>query len=40
MHKIEETVSSYVRKTFELGRLPNEDDFESGSCGPSCGCHG
>lgn len=40
MHKIEETVSAYVHKTFELGRLPTDDDFESGSCGPSCGCHG
>jgi len=40
MHKIEETVSAYVRKTFELGRMPTDADFESGSCGPSCGCHG
>lgn len=39
MHKIEKTVSEYVRKTFELGRVPNESDFSSGGCGPSCGCH-
>lgn len=39
MHKIEQTVSAYVRKTFELGRLPIEDDFSGGGCGPSCGCH-
>ncbi|HMP76313.1 MAG TPA: YlbF family regulator [Kiritimatiellia bacterium] len=39
MHKIESTVSAYVRKTFELGRLPTDDDFSSGGCGPSCGCH-
>lgn len=39
MHKIEETVGAYVRKTFELGRLPQADDFESGRCGPACGCH-
>ncbi|HMO05823.1 MAG TPA: YlbF family regulator [Kiritimatiellia bacterium] len=39
MHKIEKTVSEYVRKTFELGRVPEESDFSSGSCGPSCGCH-
>jgi len=38
MHKIEKTVSQYVRKTFELGRVPVSDDFQSGSCGPSCGC--
>ncbi|HMO50123.1 MAG TPA: YlbF family regulator [Kiritimatiellia bacterium] len=40
MHKIEKTVSQYVRKTFELGRVPNADDFSSGGCGPSCGCSG
>lgn len=39
MHKIEQTVSAYVRKTFELGRMPTEDDFSGGGCGPSCGCH-
>ena len=39
MHKIEATVSAYVRKTFELGRMPTEDDFSGGGCGPSCGCH-
>lgn len=39
MHKMEQTVSAYLRKTFELGRLPVEADFESGGCGPSCGCH-
>lgn len=39
LHRIEKIISEYVRKTFELGRLPTEDDFDSGSCGPSCGCH-
>jgi len=39
MHKIEQTVTAYVRKTFELGRLPGDEDFSSGGCGPSCGCH-
>jgi len=39
MHKNEQTVSAYVRKTFELGRLPTDDDFSGGGCGPSCGCH-
>jgi cell fate (sporulation/competence/biofilm development) regulator YlbF (YheA/YmcA/DUF963 family) len=38
MHTIEETVSGYVRKTFELGRVPTEDDLDHG-CGPGCGCH-
>ena len=39
MHKIEQTITGYVRKTFELGRMPTEDDFSEGGCGPSCGCH-
>ena len=39
MHKIEATVSGYIRKTFELGRLPQDSDFEGGGCGPGCGCH-
>ena len=38
MHKVQESVGQYVAKTFELGRLPTEADFDSGSCGPSCGC--
>lgn len=38
MHKIQESVMQYVGKTFELGRVPNADDFSSGSCGPTCGC--
>lgn len=43
MQDIEKTVGQYVRKTFELGRLPQEDDFGggcgSGGCGSGCGCH-
>ncbi|WP_171016629.1 YlbF family regulator [Pseudalkalibacillus caeni] len=38
MHKIEETIKQYVSKTFQLGRVPEDSDFEAGSCGPSCGC--
>ncbi len=33
MHKVQETVSQYVIKTFELGRAPLPADFESGCCG-------
>lgn len=40
MHKTEKTITQYIHKTFELGRVPTSEDFESGSCGPSCGCHG
>lgn len=38
MHKIQESVMQYVSKTFELGRVPNLEDFPSEGCGPSCGC--
>lgn len=40
LHKLQETVSQYITKTFKLGRMPTEDDFESGGCGPNCGCSG
>ena len=39
MHKVQESVGQYVSKTLELGRVPNADDFSSGSCGHGCGCH-
>ena len=39
MQQMQESVDQYVAKTFELGRLPAEDDFQSGSCGSGCGCH-
>lgn len=42
MHQTTETVSQYVSKTFQLGRMPTEDDFEQGCCGGGggggCGC--
>jgi len=40
LHKLQETVSQYISKTFKLGRVPEENDFEKGSCGPRCGCGG
>ena len=39
MQKIEHTVTSYVRRTFELGRLPTADEVSDEGCGPGCGCH-
>jgi cell fate (sporulation/competence/biofilm development) regulator YlbF (YheA/YmcA/DUF963 family) len=39
IHKMQETVTQYVAKTFELGRVPAAEDFDSGSCGSGCGCH-
>ena len=38
MHQVQTSVTEYVNKTFELGRVPTSDDFESGSCGEGCGC--
>ena len=44
MNKVLETVHSYVTKTLEFGRMPTEEDFQSGCCGGSggggCGCQG
>jgi len=39
LQKITESVSQYVNKTVELGRVPEETDFDDGSCGHGCGCH-
>jgi cell fate (sporulation/competence/biofilm development) regulator YlbF (YheA/YmcA/DUF963 family) len=38
MHKIQESVMQYVGKTFELGRVPEAEDFPAEGCGPGCGC--
>jgi len=39
MHKVQESVGQYLSKTFELGRMPTEEDINGGSCGSGCGCH-
>ena len=39
LHQVQESIHKYVRKTFELGRLPSEDDLNSGCCSES-GCCG
>ncbi len=39
IHEVQQSVQQYVSKTLELGRLPETEDFESGSCGHGCGCH-
>ena len=38
VHKMQETVTQYVSKTFELGRVPTNEDFDQGGCGHGCGC--
>jgi hypothetical protein len=35
---VQESVSQFVAKTFELGRMPQQEDFDHGSCGHGCGC--
>ena len=39
MHQFQQTVNQLMSKTFELGRIPTDDDLEGGSCGSGCGCH-
>ena len=40
MHKMQEAVTQYVAKTFELGRVPEAEDMDHGcDGGGGCGCH-
>ena len=39
LDKVQQSVTQYVSKTFELGRVPTAEDFDSGSCGHGCGCN-
>jgi cell fate (sporulation/competence/biofilm development) regulator YlbF (YheA/YmcA/DUF963 family) len=39
MQHVRQEVQQYVTKTFELGRVPTEEDLQDGSCGEGCGCH-
>jgi cell fate (sporulation/competence/biofilm development) regulator YlbF (YheA/YmcA/DUF963 family) len=39
MQHVRQEVQQYVTKTFELGRVPAEEDLQDGSCGEGCGCH-
>ncbi len=39
MQKVQETVNKYVAKAFELGRVPQSEDMDSGCCDSGCGCH-
>jgi cell fate (sporulation/competence/biofilm development) regulator YlbF (YheA/YmcA/DUF963 family) len=40
LRDVQESIHRHVNKTFELGRLPSEEDLESGCCsdGHGCGC--
>jgi cell fate (sporulation/competence/biofilm development) regulator YlbF (YheA/YmcA/DUF963 family) len=43
MRKLQQQVTRYVSKTFELGHVPDEAELDSGCCdgegGGGCGCH-
>jgi cell fate (sporulation/competence/biofilm development) regulator YlbF (YheA/YmcA/DUF963 family) len=39
MRDVRETVTRYVTRTFELGRVPTEEDFGGCGCNSGCGCH-
>lgn len=39
MRDVRETVTRYVTRTLELGRVPSEDDFGGCGCSSGCGCH-
>jgi len=40
MHSVRATVNGWLGMTFELGRMPRDEDFDQeGSCGSGCGCH-
>lgn len=39
MQQVQQSIGEYVSKTFELGRVPETEDMDSGSCGHGCGCH-
>ena len=38
MQQLQQMVSRFLDKTFELGRRPEFEDVHDGSCG-NCGCH-
>jgi cell fate (sporulation/competence/biofilm development) regulator YlbF (YheA/YmcA/DUF963 family) len=39
LHDVRESIHKFVNKTFELGRLPSEEDLSEGCCGDhGCGC--
>ncbi len=40
LHEVQHSIQKYVKKTLELGRMPEEEDLAEGSCGGGCSCHG
>ena len=38
LHQVHQSITKYVTKTLELGRVPSEADFDSCGCDSGCGC--
>jgi cell fate (sporulation/competence/biofilm development) regulator YlbF (YheA/YmcA/DUF963 family) len=38
LRQVQESIQRHVKKTFELGRLPSEEDLSSSCCEGGCGC--
>lgn len=38
LHQVQQTVSHFVNKTLELGRMPTETELDCGVCGHGCNC--
>ena len=39
MQKVQQVVGEYIAKTFELGRVPTDDEFNPDNAGGCCGGH-
>ena len=39
LQKVLDSVTQHIHKTFELGRMPTEEDFAGSCCSSGCGCH-
>jgi cell fate (sporulation/competence/biofilm development) regulator YlbF (YheA/YmcA/DUF963 family) len=38
MQSLRQSITQYVTRTLELGRVPTEEDFEAKGCGHGCSC--
>ena len=38
MQSLRQSITQHVTRTFELGRVPTDEDFEAKGCGHGCSC--
>ena len=38
MQSLRQSITQYVTRTLELGRVPTDEDFEAKGCGHGCSC--